>query len=92
MPNAPKYYAQDNSISVGRKRLYYEYTVRLRKLISEKVILPDSTPVTITVGLSNGKLSEFDSVVKKADEYLYIGKNNGKNCIVWFKNEKEYTI
>ena len=70
----------------------YEYTVRLRKLISEKVILPDSTPVTITVGLSNGKLSEFDSVVKKADEYLYIGKNNGKNCIVWFKNEKEYTI
>jgi PleD family two-component response regulator len=29
--------------------------------------------------------------MKKADEYLYIGKNNGKNCIVWRENEYLYT-
>ena len=60
-------------------------------MISENVILPDNNHVTVTVGLASGKRSEFDDVEKKADEYLYIGKKNGKNCIVWYKNKNEYT-
>ena len=43
--------------------------------------------VLVTMGLASGKQSEFDSVIKKADDYLYMGKRNGKNCIIWYGNE-----
>lgn len=69
----------------------YDRAKHLYKLISERVLLPDDKPVTVTAGLASGKRSDFDLIVKKADEYLYIGKNNGKNCIIWYQNEKEYT-
>lgn len=68
----------------------YGYAESIRQMIFEKIILPDNTHITVTVGLSYGTCSDFDSIVKKADEYLYIGKNNGKNCIVWHKNENEF--
>lgn len=69
----------------------YKKTEHLCRLISEKLILPDNTSVTVTAGIASGKCSEFDSVVKTADEYLYLGKENGKNCIVCIDNENEYT-
>ena len=68
----------------------YKRISRLHTLITEKVILPDNTHVTVTAGLASGKQSEFDAVVKRADEYLYIGKENGKNCIVWKQNAHAY--
>ena len=68
----------------------YKHAETMCKLISERVILPDHSPVTVTAGLASGKRSEFDSIVKKADEYLYTGKRGGKDCIVWYQNEAEY--
>jgi len=39
--------------------------------------------ITITIGLACGQsLNEYQQIIKKADENLYIGKNNGKNCII----------
>ena len=70
--------------------LAYERISRLHALITKKLVLPDGSHVTVTAGLASGKQSEFDSVVKKADEYLYLGKENGKNCIVWKQNEAAY--
>ncbi|WP_028518722.1 GGDEF domain-containing protein [Ruminococcus flavefaciens] len=60
----------------------YELAKHLCKLIPERVVLPDNNSVTVTVGLAAGKQSDFDSIVKKADEKLYYGKNNGKNQVV----------
>ena len=57
------------------------------KKISESVVLPDGRCVTVTAGLVYGAAKNFEHVIKKADDYLYIGKNNGKNCIVWYRNE-----
>ena len=68
----------------------YERAGHICQLISETIILPDSTHVTVTAGLAYGKRTEFDLVLKKADEYLYMGKKNGKNCIVWHQNENGY--
>lgn len=59
--------------------------------ISEKAVLPDSSHVTVTAGLVHGKKTDFDKAVKKADEYLYLGKQNGKNCIIWHQNESQYS-
>ena len=59
----------------------------LCKKISESVILPDRRYVTVTAGLVYGEIKNFENVIKKADDYLYIGKNKGKNCIVWYRNE-----
>ena len=60
----------------------YECARYLCKLISEKIVLPDNTHVTVTAGLASGNQSDFDSVLKIADEKLYYGKNNGKNQVV----------
>lgn len=60
----------------------YELAKHLCKLIPERVVLPDNKSVTVTAGLAAGKQSDFDSIVKKADEKLYYGKNNGKNQVV----------
>ncbi len=60
----------------------YELAKHLCRLIPERVVLPDNNSVTVTVGLAAGKQSDFDSIVKKADEKLYFGKNNGKNQVV----------
>ena len=65
----------------------YKKASEIHQMISEKVSLPDDTHITVTMGLASGKQSEFDSVIKKADDYLYMGKRNGKNCIIWYGNE-----
>ncbi len=57
--------------------------------ISEKTILPDSTHVTLTAGISSGNKKDFDKLVKQADTFLYEGKQNGRNCIVYAENVSE---
>lgn len=64
----------------------YKRAVNMHHMISEKISLPDDTHITVTMGLACGRQSEFDSVIKKADDYLYIGKRSGKNCIIWYQN------
>lgn len=39
--------------------------------------------VTVTVGMCTGTdLTEYESVIRRADDKLYYGKRNGKNCVV----------
>lgn len=43
----------------------------------------DLIKVTVTVGIKNGTdLNDYENVIRQADDYLYKGKNSGKNCIV----------
>lgn len=69
----------------------YERISELCRKITRTAVLPDNTGVTVTVGLASGTRADFDELVKKADSYLYQGKKNGKNCIVWNKNEEIYS-
>lgn len=39
--------------------------------------------VTVTIGMCTGNdLTDYESVIRKADDRLYYGKRNGKNCVV----------
>lgn len=69
----------------------YERITSLCRNITVNAVLPDNNGVTVTAGLAHGKVSDFDELVKTADTYLYKGKANGKNCIVWEKNESQYS-
>jgi len=68
----------------------YECVNRLHRRISEETVLPDGENVTVTAGISSGEKSQFEIIAKKSDEYLYKGKNGGRNCIVWSGNDGEY--
>ena len=69
----------------------YERISELCRKITRTAVLPDNTGVTVTAGLASGTRADFDELVKKADSYLYQGKKNGKNCIVWNKNKEIYS-
>ena len=69
----------------------YERISSLCRNITVNAVLPDKNGVTVTAGLAHGKVSDFDELVKTADTYLYKGKANGKNCIVWEENEAQYS-
>jgi len=69
----------------------YRKISEICRKISDKAVLPDDSHVTVTAGLVHGKKTDFEEVVKKADEYLYLGKQNGKNCIIWHQNESQYS-
>ena len=69
----------------------YERITSLCRNISVNAVLPDKNGVTVTAGLAHGKVSDFDELIKTADTYLYKGKANGKNCIVWEENEAQYS-
>ena len=68
----------------------FERITDLCRTINEKTVLPDETHITVTAGLVSGISSQFDQIVKTADDYLYTGKNNGKNCIIWEQNISQY--
>ena len=70
----------------------FERISSLCRNISLNAVLPDNSEVTVTAGLAYGKVSDFDELVKTADTYLYKGKANGKNCIVWEENEGLYSV
>lgn len=53
--------------------------------ISEIVVNHGSSDITVslTIGVASGEIgSNYEKVISRADDYLYEGKRNGKNCIV----------
>ena len=69
----------------------YDRISDLCRKITNKAVLPDEKGITVTAGLASGTGKDFDELVKKADSYLYQGKKNGKNCIVWEKNKELFS-
>jgi len=59
---------------------------RLRSKIELHKFEPDSiTQITISIGISKFETftnQTLDSIIKKADEALYLAKNRGRNCVV----------
>lgn len=63
----------------------YEHLEALRKAVENTVVEFENLKikVTVTAGMySATKLSDFEETIKQADEKLYYGKRNGKNCVV----------
>ena len=63
----------------------YEHLEYLRKKISNTEIDFENLKikVTVTVGMSTGtNLSDYEMVIRNADDRLYYGKRNGKNKVV----------
>ena len=57
----------------------------LRKKIKDTVVDFDNykIQVSVTIGMCSGSsLTDYESVIRKADDRLYFGKRNGKNCVV----------
>jgi len=63
---------------------YTEEVVKAIRNISIPLKDGSNLHITVTVGVESGSdLSEYEKVIKTADERLYKGKQNGKNCIVF---------
>ena len=63
----------------------YEHLEYLRKRIANTEILFEDKKikVTVTVGMCTGNsLIDYELVIRNADDRLYYGKRNGKNCVV----------
>ncbi|MCR4822367.1 MAG: diguanylate cyclase [Treponema sp.] len=62
-----------------------DYLTGLRKKIADTVVDFESQKikVTVTIGMSTGRgLSDYEALIRVADERLYKGKHNGKNCLI----------
>lgn len=58
----------------------------IRKSIEKEIHFygGNSFNITMTYGLAmSDECEDVDSMIKKADERLYIGKRNGKNCVIY---------
>ncbi|TGK27041.1 sensor domain-containing diguanylate cyclase [Leptospira yasudae] len=54
----------------------------LCKEVEKNIRLKDGSPVTLSIGVANGKLGEsFEEACRRADEALYCAKANGRNCV-----------
>ena len=63
----------------------FEHLEYLRKRIANTDIVYDDKKinVTVTVGMCTGSdLTDYELVIRTADDRLYYGKRNGKNCVV----------
>ncbi|SEQ59375.1 diguanylate cyclase (GGDEF) domain-containing protein [Treponema bryantii] len=63
----------------------YEHLTYLRKRIENNIVEFDNQKikVTVTVGMCTGtNLTDYELVIRNADDRLYYGKRNGKNCVV----------
>ena len=63
----------------------YEHLEYLRKRIANTEIEFDDKKikVTVTVGMCTGNdLTDYELVIRTADDRLYYGKRNGKNCVI----------
>ena len=63
----------------------YEHLESIRRNIENTVVEfeEQKIKVTITIGMCTGSnLTEYESIIKTADDKLYYGKRNGKNCVV----------
>ena len=70
-------------------KLGYEDTVAKTRLLRESILAHDFTyegtkmNITMTFGVADGtEYIRYENVIKKADEKLYVGKNNGRNQVV----------
>ena len=65
-------------------RAYDILTELSRKISFTTVDFDDQKlSVTVTVGMCTGNdLTAYESVIRRADDKLYYGKRNGKNCVV----------
>lgn len=58
---------------------------RIQKTLADKIIDCGKfqIPVTITIGIAEyNPTLPFDELISQADECLYFGKRNGKNCVI----------
>lgn len=63
----------------------YEHLTYLRKRIENNIVEFENEKirVTVTVGMCTGtNLTDYELVIRNADDRLYYGKRNGKNCVV----------
>jgi len=63
----------------------YEHLEKLRKIIEDSTVEYEKLKIniTVTIGMSTGSnLINYENVIHDADEKLYAGKRNGKNCVV----------
>lgn len=63
----------------------YEHLEYLRKRIANTIVdfEAQKIQVTVTVGMCTGtNLTDYELVIRNADDRLYYGKRNGKNCVV----------
>lgn len=63
----------------------YDILTELNRKISFTTVDFDDQKlsVTVTVGMCTGNdLTAYESVIRRADDKLYYGKRNGKNCVV----------
>ena len=63
----------------------YEHLDYLRKRIANNIVEYENQKlkVTVTVGMCTGtNLTDYELVMRNADDRLYYGKRNGKNCVI----------
>lgn len=63
----------------------YEHLDYLRKRIAGNIVEYENEKikVTVTVGMCTGtNLTDYELVMRNADDRLYYGKRNGKNCVI----------
>ena len=63
----------------------YDYLEKLCEKVRSTIVEFEGKEikVTMTVGMCTGtNLSDYESVIRDADDRLYYGKRNGKNCVV----------
>jgi len=70
-------------------KLRYEDTVARTRQLRQSILDHDFTyektkmDITMTFGVADGtEFIRYENVIKKADEKLYVGKNNGRNQVV----------
>lgn len=65
---------------------------RLRSTIQENIILPDATPLTVSIGVASGGLDiTLQNAISKADECLYRAKQMGRNRVCVEKSIEQFT-
>lgn len=69
--------------NVNRKELY-EVGEKLRMLVERSVIFTKEDEIKVTVSIGGSlvrKDDTVDSLIKRADEFMYKSKRRGKNCV-----------
>lgn len=72
----------------------FTFSERLHQTVRETVIIHDKSSIkyTISMGLISlvpNKTDTIETLLKKADQSLYLAKEKGRNCTVTFNNSKE---
>lgn len=63
----------------------YDFLESLRSKIENSIVEFENQKikVTVTIGMCTGtNLTDYETIIRQADDKLYYGKRNGKNCVV----------